>query len=495
MPSTYTTSSEAQSEQQPVSADHQHASLPDILQDKPRRFSSKGDHPGKTLGSGTPHIHHFLTSTSPVTEHLRKGGSIPAPKPGLRRHSSAEPDQLRHHKTRLDGAWLGGRIASDRSGSTSPHEIRDHKRAKLSQVPAPAPAPVAPQPVPFTFEMTRPGSSGRRSSTIRETLQEHQVVEDRSSTRGFTHGPTYGDAFTFLEREASARDVSQSMGDESTWTSTVVTQEKSTPMSRSTSSSSSVSSSPRSDAPSEKTADTDVSFHEHEIAGDETPIAPVPVAGERSFRVSTNKRHSRGSTSDPDRYGTPEMPRGTAKLPHIPASYLTPRMPNQGHAKYLPRAEKLPMSGYELLASSISSSGASANMRSSMSAFLGSSSASPRYAHRRNSSASFASAPSGVTEEEVTIKPIYRRFEVLNHRLLLQLQDELSELEEQLHRLDTTDTQTRRLRSSILPASRRAEFLAGGELQWHKTDILSKIGFKLGQYSTSHHPIRKGARS
>lgn len=84
---------------------------------------------------------------------------------------------------------------------------------------------------------------------------------------------------------------------------------------------------------------------------------------------------------------------------------------------------------------------------------------------------------------ELTIKPIYRRFESLNHRLLLHLQDELSELEEQLHRLDTTDTQTRRLQSSILPASRRAEFLAGGELQWHKTDILSKIAFKLGQYS------------
>lgn len=83
------------------------------------------------------------------------------------------------------------------------------------------------------------------------------------------------------------------------------------------------------------------------------------------------------------------------------------------------------------------------------------------------------------------IKPLYRKFEALNHRILLHLQDELSELEEQLHRLDTADTQTRRLQNSILPASRRAEVLTGGELQWHKTDVLGKIGYKLGQYSES----------
>ncbi|KAK6840870.1 hypothetical protein PG987_001730 [Apiospora arundinis] len=141
---------------------------------------------------------------------------------------------------------------------------------------------------------------------------------------------------------------------------------------------------------------------------------------------------SSSSTSRPKRqmsYGTPEMPRGNANLPH---------------------AEKLPLSGYELLASRLSTGGAPAAV----------------------------DAPA-----EPQLKPIYRRFEPLNHRLLLHLQDELCELEEQLHRLDTADTQNRRLQNGILPASRRADSQTAGELQWHKTDILGKIGFKLEQYN------------
>jgi hypothetical protein len=125
------------------------------------------------------------------------------------------------------------------------------------------------------------------------------------------------------------------------------------------------------------------------------------------------------------------------------------------------------MSGYELVAAKLSTAGP--------------------HGPRRGSSSSSQS------DGEAAIKPIYRKFEALNHRLLLHLQDELSELEEQLHRLDTDDTQTRRLQNCILPASRRAEFMAGGELQWRKTDILGKIGFKLGQYSK--HPYKLASRA
>lgn len=115
----------------------------------------------------------------------------------------------------------------------------------------------------------------------------------------------------------------------------------------------------------------------------------------------------------------------------------------------LPRAEKLPVTGYELLASRLS-------------AFPGSD-----------------------NENGGRIKPMYRKFEALNHRLLLHLQDELSELEEQLHRLDHADTQSRRTdrHGYIIPASRRLAAQAGGELQWHKTDVLGKIGYKLNQYN------------
>jgi hypothetical protein len=163
------------------------------------------------------------------------------------------------------------------------------------------------------------------------------------------------------------------------------------------------------------------------------------------------------------------MARGPAKHPHLAPSELQPRLvaPGQGYPKYLPRAEKLPMSGYELLAAKLSSSGLTSRSR-------------------RGSGGTSTSSEGD--DEYPTIRPIYRKFEALNHRLLLHLQDELSELEEQLHRLDTADTQTRRLQNCILPASRRAEFMAGGELQWRKTDILGKIGFKLGQYSTHIHP-------
>ncbi|KAI1857275.1 uncharacterized protein JN550_013358 [Neoarthrinium moseri] len=152
--------------------------------------------------------------------------------------------------------------------------------------------------------------------------------------------------------------------------------------------------------------------------------------------ISTSKVHRS--------YGTPEMPRGKAKLPHISPNALTPRAPAQPqvHVKHLPRAEKLPLTGYEQLASRLSSQGPGPALR-----------------------------------------PIYRRFGMLNHRLLLHLQDELCELEEQLHRLDTADTQNRRLQNGILPSSRRADSLSAGELQWHKTDVLGKIGFKLEQYN------------
>ncbi|KAK0625469.1 hypothetical protein B0T17DRAFT_273996 [Bombardia bombarda] len=223
--------------------------------------------------------------------------------------------------------------------------------------------------------------------------------------------------------------------------------------------------------------DTDATTPEQSINGDmstairRTTFSPLKPSSTDSrsgtpTRAEPNRQQRILSKANVDaqndRYGTPEMARGSAKHPLIPPSELQPRLltPGHGHAKHLPRAEKLPLTGYELLAAKLSGSG-------------------PR--PRRRSGSSDGTSPS--EKDEATIKPIYRRFEALNHRLLLYLQDELNELEEQLHRLDTADTQTRRLQNCILPASRRAEFMAGGELQWHKQDILSKIGFKLEQYS------------
>lgn len=179
------------------------------------------------------------------------------------------------------------------------------------------------------------------------------------------------------------------------------------------------------------------------------PQTPSPAPSDRAssrmaaqMAAAQQRQHQYGSMNQ---FGTPNMPRGNAQLPIVPPSALSARYPPQVAQRPLPRAEKLPVTGYELLASQLSTR--------------------------------------ADTEDGVGIKPLYRKFEALNHRLLLHLQDELSELEEQLHRLDHADTQSRRTDRHIVPASRRAAAIAGGELQWHKTDVLGRIGFKLAQYN------------
>lgn len=173
---------------------------------------------------------------------------------------------------------------------------------------------------------------------------------------------------------------------------------------------------------------------EHSIDGD--------PGGRASDKAGPRPRVGKGRKRS---YGTPEMPRGNMQHSHLSPEDLTPRVPNQHFMKPLPRAEKLPLTGYELLASRLSAGSFDRN--------------------------------------GLPLRPIYRRFEALNHRILLHLQDEICELEEQLHHIDTADTQNRRLQTGILPASRRAEYLSNGEFQWHKNDTIWKIAFKLDQYS------------
>ncbi|KAI9860296.1 MAG: hypothetical protein M1813_006185 [Trichoglossum hirsutum] len=87
-----------------------------------------------------------------------------------------------------------------------------------------------------------------------------------------------------------------------------------------------------------------------------------------------------------------------------------------------------------------------------------------------------------------TLVPIYRRFEALNHRLLLHLQDEVSELEEELRRVDEADAQARQVAAGMgaglpHPASRRVGAKLGGDLEWKKLDILGRVFIKMGQYN------------
>ncbi|KAG6010541.1 hypothetical protein E4U21_005894 [Claviceps maximensis] len=82
-----------------------------------------------------------------------------------------------------------------------------------------------------------------------------------------------------------------------------------------------------------------------------------------------------------------------------------------------------------------------------------------------------------------TISPIYRRFDALNHRLLLYMQDEIADLERQLTSLEAKDTVKRSYAGGVLPASQRQDRLIDSSLAHQKTEILGLIGYKLSQYN------------
>jgi len=87
--------------------------------------------------------------------------------------------------------------------------------------------------------------------------------------------------------------------------------------------------------------------------------------------------------------------------------------------------------------------------------------------------------------DEDKVRPVYRRFEHLNHRILLHLQDEIAEMEEELRILDESIAQmTPATKENVLqPASRRAEARFGSDLHFRRTEVLGRIFVKLGQYS------------
>lgn len=466
-------------------------SVPDAV--PARRPSTQGEIIiDQKLRSGSPHLHPFFQNGGPAVVPItpvfglkgngamhRANGGLSVARFNSRRYSSA--DLVLH-------IVKASEVLDEQVGRTGESSEMDHRRqTSVAQI------------RPTLLVSTAPKSPSPLSG---KPMTQEAAVSDAVMNFAGLKAPAYAESNSMCPGKVSAPvspRTAPPMTVPSRWDGDAGARKVPSLIDCVSSSASSIASNSPSDASSDETVDTEATSPERSPDGDETPIARVPVDLEKTFKKASRepprgRRRTRTSTSGDaaDRYGTPEMPRGTAKLPHIPASAgLTPRMPGHPvHVKHLPRAEKLPLSGYELLASSISSAPApSSSAPSRLSALVGS----QRFASRRSSVASFATTSTSsarsvaddtdAREGQANLKPIYRRFEALNHRMLLHLQDELSELEEQLHRLDTTDTQTRRLQSRILPASRRAEHLAGGELQWHKTDILGKIGYKLGQYS------------
>ncbi|KAL6167756.1 hypothetical protein ACJQWK_07160 [Exserohilum turcicum] len=100
---------------------------------------------------------------------------------------------------------------------------------------------------------------------------------------------------------------------------------------------------------------------------------------------------------------------------------------------------------------------------------------------------SAASADNTAPRERANIVPVYRKFEHLNHRVLLHLQDETCELEEELRRLDECIAHLSPKDPSgyAYPASRRNDARYGGELHFKRTELLGRIFQKLEQYSES----------
>jgi len=77
------------------------------------------------------------------------------------------------------------------------------------------------------------------------------------------------------------------------------------------------------------------------------------------------------------------------------------------------------------------------------------------------------------------LRPIYRKFETLNNRILLYLQDEIAEMEDALKRLDEAITQEEGRESTL----RRSDAMYPSQLKWHRQELMCRIVVKVEQYS------------
>ena len=86
-------------------------------------------------------------------------------------------------------------------------------------------------------------------------------------------------------------------------------------------------------------------------------------------------------------------------------------------------------------------------------------------------------------QNDALLTPIYRKFETLNNRILLYLQDEISEMEESLEALDNAISQE----EGHKMASRRSDPMYPSQLKWQRQELMCRIFSKVEQYSESVH--------
>ncbi|KAJ6180733.1 hypothetical protein N7519_011194 [Penicillium mononematosum] len=96
------------------------------------------------------------------------------------------------------------------------------------------------------------------------------------------------------------------------------------------------------------------------------------------------------------------------------------------------------------------------------------------------------------SEDSGGFPPLYRRFETMNHRVLLHLQDEISQMEEDLHTLDEYEEMHRVSTAEHegvkpLPASRRrdAQSQAYSSLHYRRMDLMNALIHKTEQYNNA----------
>lgn len=118
---------------------------------------------------------------------------------------------------------------------------------------------------------------------------------------------------------------------------------------------------------------------------------------------------------------------------------------------------------------------------------------------RRDSSLSQTSSGYGLiashlthsaSEDKSAFPPLYRRFESVNHRVLLHLQDEISQMEEDLQALDEYEEMHRVATAEQegtrpMPASRRMDVQsqAYSSLHYRRMDLMAALTQKTEQYS------------
>lgn len=87
------------------------------------------------------------------------------------------------------------------------------------------------------------------------------------------------------------------------------------------------------------------------------------------------------------------------------------------------------------------------------------------------------------SRDDAVLKPIYRKFETLNNRILLYLQDEISAFEEDLRELDNAIAREDEALGRRGASSRRADAKLPTQLQWRRLDLLCGSYTKVEQYS------------